>query len=229
MRVRKVPIFLSALALSLAAAWAQAPAPATSNDHKQQFTFDIMGGATIPTGPAAARFNPGWNLGGGIGANLSDAVAVIGEYLYSDLPADGTLLGSSLSGREYIHSFGPSLMYSVGGNRGLTGYIIGGPGAYYRKINISQYAGTGVAPYCDPYFFYCYAVPVTYTNVIGSRDEWDWGLNAGLGIQYGFPGGEPHLFIEGRYHYIFGHSYDTPSGSKSSSAGYVPLVLGLRW
>lgn len=226
-------VLCAALALSLAAAGARAqgsggPTP-RGDTPKSTFTFDIGGGATFPSLSAAPRFEVGENATIGAGANLTQSIAVLAEYLFSSLPAETKLLGADLNGRQYLHTLGVSGMLSVGRNRGFSGYLIGGPAAYYRTITISQYAGTAVAPYCDPYFFYCYSVAVPVSNVLGTHDEWDFGLEGGLGIQYGFGESEPHVFIEGRYHYVFGHSYETQNGSVSSSAGFIPLDLGVRW
>ena len=41
----------------------------------------------------------------------------------------------------------------------VRGYVIGGPGAYYRKVEITQYIGSGII--CDPYWYVCGVYPVS--------------------------------------------------------------------
>ena len=77
-------------------------------------------------------------------------------------------------------------------------YIIGGPGFYNRKVEITEYVGNGVI--CDPYWYYvCGTYPVE--AVIGSRGGWDFGFNFGGGVGFGI-GEASEFFVEMRYHYV---------------------------
>jgi hypothetical protein len=38
-----------------------------------------------------------------------------------------------------------------------------------------------------------------------------------------------HVFLESRYHYVFGPSFDTPTGSQKATGNYVPISLGVRF
>ena len=81
----------------------------------------------------------------------------------------------------------------------VRGYVVAGPGAYYRKVEITEYVGSGVI--CDPWYYVCGTYPVT--AVVGSRGGWDFGFNVGGGV--GFKIGESsEFFIETRYHYVAG-------------------------
>jgi hypothetical protein len=94
-------------------------------------------------------------------------------------------------------------------------YVLGGPGIYHRRVEITEFAGVGTVPYCDPWLFICWS-------------KTDFGLNAGLGVSLRLFGGPLSLYAEGRYHYIFGGHIDTPAGSRSVDGMYMPIVFGLR-
>ena len=115
---------------------------------------------------------------------------------------------------------------------GVRGYIVAGPGAYYRTVDITQYVGTGVI--CDPFWYVCGAYPVT--AILGSRGGWDPGFNIGGGV--GFKVGDSsEFYIETRYHYVWGPStpaatnlpagITTPTGNANGS--YWPLTFGFRF
>jgi hypothetical protein len=94
---------------------------------------------------------------------------------------------------------------------------------------VTRIDGVAVAPYCDPYLFYCSAVPVATGTVIGSRSSWDWGLDAGIGFTYAVA---PlvRLYAEVRYHYIFGPSFTDVNGQERTADGqFLPLTLGVRF
>ena len=81
----------------------------------------------------------------------------------------------------------------------IRGYVIAGPGAYYRKVEITEYVGSGVI--CDPYYYVCGTYPVE--AVLGSRGGWDFGFNFGGGVGLAI-GEEAEFFIESRFHYVLG-------------------------
>ena len=110
--------------------------------------------------------------------------------------------------------------------------IVAGPGAYYRKVEITNYEGTGVI--CDPYWYVCGAYPVS--SVIGSRGGWDFGFDIGGGVGFKIEESS-EFYIESRFHYVGGPEI-TPvvnpvtgaSGTGGSSNGYYwPLTFGFRF
>jgi hypothetical protein len=73
-------------------------------------------------------------------------------------------------------------------------------------------------------------------SVVGSRSEWDPGINfgGGVGLRIGEHG---EFYIESRYHYVWGKTISVPSNfptgaptvSGSTSGGYWPLTAGFRF
>ena len=70
---------------------------------------------------------------------------------------------------------------------------------YYRKVEITRYAGTGVV--CDPWYYVCGTYPVE--AVLGSRGGWDFGFNIGAGVGFGL-GDSGEFYIESKYRYVMG-------------------------
>ena len=74
---------------------------------------------------------------------------------------------------------------------------------YYRKVEITEYEGTGLI--CG--WYVCGAYPVT--SVVGSRGGWDFGFNVGAGIGFRM-GDDAEFFVESRYHYVAGGDVEVP-------------------
>jgi len=95
---------------------------------------------------------------------------------------------------------------------------------------------------CDPFWYVCYPAVVSVDNIIGDRSSNDFGMDFGGGITFGR---EAKFYIESRYHYVWGKTVNPTastlpsatngtaatscSGGCSTSAGYFPLVFGVRW
>ena len=77
-------------------------------------------------------------------------------------------------------------------------YIAAGPGMYYRKVEITRYAGTGVV--CDPWYYVCGTYPIE--AVLGSRGGWDFGFNIGAGVGFAL-GDSGEFYVESKYRYVW--------------------------
>ena len=131
----------------------------------------------------------------------------------------GALQSSGISGSTLMQYFDLNAVVRPFHSGKVGVYLLGGGGAYYRNVEVTQFEGTAVAPYCDPWLLYCSAVPVSVSSVIGSRTSWDLGLDAGIGLTYAVAPPIPRLYLEVRYHYIFGPSFTTPGGGKQTADG----------
>jgi opacity protein-like surface antigen len=191
--------------------------------------WNVSGMYNFPLGDSADRVYDGWGLTAGVTFNPNPLWGTQFEYgaSWHDLDT-GALASQGIVGDAFLQYFDLNLVVRPGraGRVGL--YLIGGGGLYYRSVEVAEITGAAVAPYCDPWLFYCYGVPVAVGTVIGSRNSWDWGLDAGVGVTFGVA--EPvRLYVEARYHYIFGPSFDTPSGEESADGQYLPLVVGVKF
>jgi hypothetical protein len=218
-----------------AAFFAFTSAAATAQDDKPVH-FNIGGGPTFIGSDLGAHFSTGWGPAIGVTVDApSKKVAFQFEYAYryfnskNALPVGATAFAATHSTHQLDFNLVANLTQP---SSNVRGYIVAGPGAYYRTVNITQYTGTGVI--CDPFWYVCGVYPVT--TIIGSRGGWDPGFNIGGGV--GFKIGESgEFYIETRYHYVWGPDIQpastlpagtTGTGGKVNGA-YWPLTFGFRF
>ncbi|MGZ3460028.1 MAG: outer membrane beta-barrel protein [Archangium sp.] len=226
---------LVALASARPAQAADQNAPETFGPPDEQLTyvprvgFNIGAGVAFPLADTGSRFKTGGDFQLGATFNFTKNLGLQAEYLYSGYHLQNNVLSSSgVEGNHSMQYGDLNAVYNFLPTRPFSVYVLGGPGIYHRRVDITRFVGTAFAPYCDPWLLFCYTTPVSVDQVIGSRSKTDFGLNAGAGVSLRLFGGPMHLYAEGRYHYIFGGTIDTPSGSRRASGQYIPLVFGLR-
>lgn len=191
--------------------------------------FNIGGGLSFPISDAGDRFQTGGAFQIGVAYNFTRRLSVQGEYLYSGYDVESDVLNET--GVDGYHSmqYGDlNVIYDVLPARPFGIYVMGGGGIYHRRVEITEFAGVSVVPYCDPWLYICYSTPVAVEEVIGSRSKTDFGLNAGLGVSLRLFGSPFRLYLEGRYHYIFGGDIDLPAGTRNADGQYIPVIFGLR-
>ncbi|MBZ4420203.1 outer membrane beta-barrel protein [Myxococcus sp. RHSTA-1-4] len=197
---------------------------------ERHFMFNVGGGISFPLSDAGDRFEMGGGFQVGVGFQFMRRLGVTAEYLYTayDVKSD-VLDATSVEGDHYMQYGTLNAVVNLLPRSPLGIYLIGGPGLYYRKVEVSQFAGTAVVPYCDPWLYYCTTSVVPVSEVLGSRSSTDFGLNAGAGITFSLYG-DLRFYLEGRYHYIFGPEFTGADGnSRNANGQYVPLMFGLRY
>jgi opacity protein-like surface antigen len=210
--------------------------PVTGSAQDRPFHFNIGGGPTFVMGDIADRFSTGWGPAVGFTFDLNPKVGFQFEYAYRwfQIPDEADAAIGLLDANHQTHQLDFNLIANLTPpDNPIRAYIVAGPGTYYRKVEITRYAGTGVV--CDPYYYVCGAYPIE--NVLGSRGGWDFGFNVGGGI--GFAMGESgEFYIETRYHYVWGpeivSATPLPPGVTTTNGGktngqYLPLTFGFRF
>ncbi|AGC45571.1 hypothetical protein MYSTI_04273 [Myxococcus stipitatus DSM 14675] len=192
-------------------------------------TFNLGGGLLVPIGKTGDRFDAGWGFLLGAGYHFTDRFGAFLEYQYSDFDLKDRILQDENVAGDHIMQYG-NLNFLFGllpkGRVGL--YLTGGPGLYYRKVEITELAGATLVPVCDPWLLICYTDVVPVSNVIGSRSSTDFGLNGGVGISYRIYA-NMRVYLEARYHYIFGPKFNAIEGTQRADGQYLPINLGLRF
>jgi hypothetical protein len=211
------------------------PAVGSAQDGKHIFV-NIGGGPTFMAGDLGDRFQTGW--GPAIGVTFEgNRLGFQFEYAYryfnvsDELPIGAT----RFSANQQTHQLDFNLVTNLTKRSSpVRGYVTLGPGAYNRKVEITEYVGSGII--CDPWYYVCGSYPVS--AVLGSRGGWDFGFNIGGGVGFKI-GDSSEFFIESRYHYVSGPDIvsatplpstvtDAPSGT-SSTGHYWPLTFGFRF
>ena len=189
----------------------------------------IGGGPVIPLAEAGDRFNVGPGFNAGIGFNFNNHFGVQLEALWSRFSVNGDLLNTTDLDANHRMQYGTlDAVANVVRSGPFTAYLLGGGGLYYRRVQLTQFAGTAVVPACDPWLYYCYPSAVSVETILGSRSSTDWGLNGGVGFSVRVAGGLK-LYAEGRYHYIFGPEFDAGDGGQRADGEYIPVMFGLRF
>ena len=223
-------IFLSAALLVVT------PAAGHAQDDKAVHV-NLGGGPTFNLGDIGTHFGTGWGPAIGVTVDApSKKVAFQFEYAYRyfNIKDGAPVLGASkFSANHQTHQLDFNVVANLTpSDSKVRGYIVAGPGAYYRKVEITEYVGTGVI--CNPWYYVCGTYPVT--AVIGSRGGWDFGFNVGGGA--GFKMGESgEFYMETRYHYVWGPTINSPttlpagttSTGGTANGSYWPLTFGFRF
>jgi hypothetical protein len=224
-------VFLAATCLALT--------PSAGGAQERRVHVNIGGGPTFNAGDLGDHFANGW--GPAIGVTIDGPNNRLGfqfEYAYRwfDIKDDAPFLGATrFSANHVTHQLDFNLVANLAPPASvLRPYLIGGPGMYNRKVEITEYVGNGVV--CDPYYYVCGTYPVV--DVIGSRGGWDFGFNVGGGVGFGI-GESSEFFVEMRYHHVLGPEITSatplPSTGATASTGgstngsYYPLTFGFRF
>jgi len=217
-----------------AALLALAPAAARAQDRRVHVNFG--GGPTFNLGDLGDHFATGWGPAIGVtvdGPNKRMGFQFEYAYRYFDISDDAPILNATrFSANHQTHQLDFNVVANLTKpDSPIRVYAVAGPGAYYRKVEITEYVGTGVI--CDPYWYICGAYPIE--AVLGSRGGWDFGFNVGAGVGFGI-GESSEFYIETRYHYVAGPEIEpqaTPVANGqtagSTNGNYIPLTFGFRF
>jgi opacity protein-like surface antigen len=232
--MRNVVSMVIGCLVALAPAQAQVPAvPAYDQEVgvTGRLVWNLGGTLAVPLGPAADRMYVGGGFAVGLTYNVNPLAGLQFEYGadWSSLKSGFAGSATDISGNTFLQYFNLNGMVRPIRGRQFGVYLVGGGGLYYRAVDITRVDGVALAPYCDPWLYYCSAVPVTTSSVIGSRSSWDWGLDAGIGVTYAVAP-SVRLYAEVRYHYTFGPSFTRQDGSTASADGqFLPITFGVRF
>lgn len=222
---------IAALALLAAApASAQQLELETAEPPFNPWMFNVGGGLSFPVGEFADAIETGGAFQIGGGWRFMPELGVQLTYFYSGYDVEEDVLpGGDLDAYASIQYGALEAVYTPIGHGPVDFYLVGGPGLYYRYVTVSRFAGTAVVPYCDPWLFYCSATAVEARDVIGSRDDWNFGVGGGLGVMLKL-GPYAGVFLEGRYHYVWGDEFtDAEGNERDSDAQFIPVMAGFRF
>lgn len=190
------------------------------------------GGPTFIFGELGERFSTGWGPAIGVTFDVTPRVGVQFEYAYRwfHVKDELDIQAGKFSANHQTHQLAFNMIANITpADSGVRAYVTAGPGMYNRKIEITEYEGSGII--CDPWFYVCGTYPIN--SVVGSRGGWDFGFNVGAGV--GLPIGEGlEFYIETRYHKVWGPEITPPAGStvtttQKADGDYFPLTFGFRF
>ena len=219
-----------------------AAAPAAAQDRPVQVT--IGGGYTGVLGAGKDHVSNGGNFTLGALFKTGSMVALQGEYGWNGMTQKQLSINVSptpIANPVPTDFFADANMQYgafnvvLGPHTGKTApYVLTGLGVYYRPVSISTPA-LGYATICDPYWYVCYPAVVPVEKIVGKRSSTDFGVNFGGGVNFAVHD-TTSIFVEVRYHYIWGpevSNADIPGSStlKSTKANgqFLPITVGFRF
>ena len=199
-----------------------AAAPGAFAQEYSPVRWYLFGGANPPLGNTSDILQSGWDFGFALAwREPGHPLGVRLDLNYASNNATRALLseGSAATGLnitggwadiwsaslnlEAQHLFSPTTY----------GYLIGGIGAYYTQVQLTEY---GYGYVCNPWWGYCYYG--TGNAVVASNSTTRFGWNGGVGMAFRLQG--PTLFIEARY---------TRIETSPQPLEFVPVTIGLRF
>jgi opacity protein-like surface antigen len=213
--------------------------PASAQDEKR-VNFGIGGGYTFTSGETRNHLGDGYNVNVGVIINATPMFGIGVDYTYNGLgekqlsipvsPTPGaTPVPTDFFANMNMQYFNFNAVIKPHMEGAVKPYFVGGVGVYYRPVEVTTPAVGYIPPYCDPFWYYCSPggfVPVD--KIVGSRSETDFGIDFGGGVNFKVSDGAA-VFVEVRYHYIFGKDYTSGTTTKNSSSSYIPITFGIRF
>jgi hypothetical protein len=205
--------------------------PAFAQDKRLSFIAAV--GPDYPTGAIQGTFGAGYHYDFGVTYSFNQKMGVQFDFLYGNFGTKDVAIVSDICPQcapisvghnmrggtfDYVHRLGSQ-------TKGYAFYLLGGGGLYHRTVSLTS-AASGAAIWCDPATYVCHDVPIAVSEFVGSRTSTDFGINLGGGIS--FRAAEHwRLFIEARWHYIWG---PTVQGTTEKANGqYIPVTFGFRF
>jgi hypothetical protein len=180
----------------------------------------ISGGASIPTGPFAERFDPGWVVDGNVAFPIErrSPIWIQFDVAYSRYGVNS----NTLTAYNVNTGYGSMLSGTANLVIGLTDdprarvvpYLIGGGGVYSRYVELDNSSNNNAQ--CDPFFGFCGSysstVPVlTHTETVG-------GVDGGAGLRFRMR--RVDFFLEARYETAF---------TNTTNTAFVPIKFGIEF
>ena len=188
-----------------------------------RLNFNVGGGIGVPLNPTADYAGVGGNFNVGIGDNLDQHNALIGQFMWHGLPPTVNIK-SQLAGANAssdLVALTLNFRHSRQFNQKLGWYAIVGGGWYYRHSSIAQTATAPVV--CLPiYSYWGYPCSGGYTVNIAEASAGTSALggNGGLGLTLRLGDSNWKFYIESRYNY---------AGSGFVSTQVAPVTFGIMY
>jgi len=181
---------------------------AENGAHKIKPVLYAGGGLGMPLSPSG--FSDGWKMGfgfgGGVGAQITPYIEVVGKFFYNTFPLDiPDVEGITTDGGDFqFIEFGADAKYlfDMGPESKIAPFLLAGFGATNVKITDFTVSGDGE----------------TITIPFGDYSETKIALAVGGGFDYMFSP-KAGLWVEGRYAIVL---------TEGDSFGYLPIRAGVK-
>jgi opacity protein-like surface antigen len=216
--------------------------PARAQVNEKKVNVNLGGGYTFTEGEVRNHLGDGYNFNIGLTFNVTPVVGIQAEYSFNGLGQKNISIPVSIApgGSTVPTDFFADMNMQYGDfnlvlhpktEGKAKPYVVAGMGVYYRPVKVTT-PGVGYVPgYCDPWWYVCYPggwVPVE--SIVGDRSSTDFGMDFGGGVDF-HVGGSAAIYVEARYHYIWGPTITNPIDGTSQKANgqFFPITFGVRF
>jgi hypothetical protein len=202
------------------------------NLYAQKINSNLAMVLNMPVGSTSEVAGTGWGAVGGVGYNINERNAVIGEFMWNRMYPSGSVLqplqtaslpSDKLNGNSNLYALTGNYRYELRG-RMLGTYLIGGGGWYFRKNWLSREITSGTGTVCTPAWlwwgFTCTSGTVTADQRLATSTTDAWGVNAGIGMTVRVGEAPYRLYTEARYHY---------APTKNLGTQFIAVTVGIRY
>jgi opacity protein-like surface antigen len=213
-----------------------ATVPAAAQDKKVD--VNIGAGYTFALSEVRKHLGDGYNVNVGVTFHVSPVIGIQAEYAFNGLgkkqiPVDvlGPAADETFFGDMNMQYGDFNLLLKPPSQGKAKPYVLAGIGVYYRPVKVTTPAVGYVPGWCDPYWYICYPGGlVAVDQVIGSRSSTDFGINIGAGVNL-LVSESAQLYVEARYHYIWGPEVKDQAGVSHGKANgqFLPITFGVRF
>ncbi len=227
--MRRVVAFLFVAALIAAA---------PANAQEKKIDVNIGAGYTFSLSDVRKQLGNGYNIDFGVTFNVKPTIGFQVEYAYnglgrtqvdpSVLPPDTT---ATINADMHMHQGTFNLVFKPPTSGKAKPYIIAGIGVYYRPVKVTTPTIGYVPPYCDPWWYYCWPGGlVEVDQVLAERSTTGFGIDFGGGVNI-MATESLGIYIEARYHYIWGPELKDQNGASVGKANgqFLPITFGIRF
>lgn len=217
-----------------------AAAPARAQDEERPVHLNIGGGFTIPVSDVSDRFGTGGGFNIGVIFEPAPAFGLQVEYSFNKLGGDERVIDLAdapglafnrqglIESQHTMHYFNFNGLVQSSDTAFFRAYGVGGGGMYYRTVSLTT-PDIGFTTFCDPYWYVCTPGLTEVDRVIGDRNSWDPGINIGGGVTFDL-GSDVEMYVESRWHYIWGPEFIDADGLATNANGqYFPVTFGFRF
>ena len=201
-------------------------------DENSRLNTNLAFPVTVPVSNTSHLVRMGTGATAGAGYNFTHNHAFVGEIMWNWLyPTDESLaplrnaLGSTaLNGHSNLFSFSANYRFEMRGKR-FGGYVIGGPGLYYRNADLSAQVtplpGTPCTPVWQWWGYECSSgIVVVQNHSTFSSSVLGGNFGGGLTVKVGSET-RYRVYFEARYHYA--------PFENNATIRFIPITTGIRF
>jgi hypothetical protein len=188
-------------------------------------------GVSVPAGSIASLAGISVNTVVGAGYNFDNHHALIGEFMYSNLPPTKGALRTISAATQLKGLSGSGSLFAFTGNyrfmverKVIGAYVIGGGGLYYRVADLRKSIVVGSGVVCEPAWqwwgYTCSGGSVSQDETLVSSGSAAFGVNGGVGLTLRVSEEGYKVFFESRYHY---------APNKNIATHLITVTIGIRF